>query len=139
MKVLIIDDEADLRSLAHVALEGAGMEVIEASSGPEGFAAARVHRPDAILLDAMLPGFDGPSTLSLLRTDETTAAIPVIFLTANALPSEIDRLRGLGARGVITKPFAPMRLAAETAALLDVAELVTGGRTTHQWKSGKNG
>lgn len=122
MKILIIDDEDDLRHIARVALERiGGMHVVEASSGLEGVCAARTHRPDAILLDVMMPDVDGPSTLALLRTEAATAEIPVIFLTAKVLPSEIERLRALGARGVITKPFPPLTLAADTAALLAVS------------------
>ena len=68
------------------------------------------ERPDAILLDVMLPGLDGPSTLERLRALDGCSAIPVIFLTAKAQQAEVRRLKDLGPAGVLTKPFDPMTL-----------------------------
>ncbi|PYQ17650.1 MAG: hypothetical protein DMF79_17095 [Acidobacteria bacterium] len=114
MKVLIIDDEDDIRRIACLSLSRVGkMEVVDASGGPEGVRKAASERPDAILLDVMMPGLDGPATLSALRSNPATAEIPVVFLTAKAMASEIERLLGLGARGVLTKPFDPMSLPQE--------------------------
>ncbi len=114
MKVLIIDDEDDIRRIACLSLSRVGkMEVVDASGGPEGVKKAASERPDAILLDVMMPGLDGPATLSALRSNPATAGIPVVFLTAKAMASEIERLLGLGARGVLTKPFDPMSLPQE--------------------------
>lgn len=119
MKVLIVDDEEDIRKVACIALVRlGGMEVAEASNGPDGIAAASSARPDAILLDVMMPGMDGPAVLSRLRADPATAAIPVIFLTAKAMGSEIARLRSLGAAGVLTKPFDPASLSGQIRAFL---------------------
>jgi PAS domain S-box-containing protein len=120
LKVLIVDDEPDIRRIARLSLARlGGMEVIEASNGDEGLDLARDERPDAILLDVMMPGRDGPSTLAALRADARTAAIPVVFLTAKAMRAEVDRLRSLGATGVLTKPFDPMTLAADLRAALE--------------------
>ena len=94
------------------------MEVVEAASGAEGVQRAKEERPDAILLDVMMPGLDGPSTLARLREDPATASVPIVFLTAKAIASEVDRLRALGAAGVLTKPFDPMTLARELRAAL---------------------
>ncbi len=114
MKVLIIDDEDDIRRIACLSLTRVGkMEVVDASGGLEGVRKAASERPDAILLDVMMPGLDGPATLSALRSNPATAEIPVVFLTAKAMASEIERLMGLGARGVLTKPFDPMSLPQE--------------------------
>ncbi len=114
MKVLIIDDEDDIRRIAALSLGKIGkMEVVDASGGAEGVRKAASERPDAILLDVMMPGLDGPATLSALRSNPATAEIPVVFLTAKAMASEIERLMGLGARGVLTKPFDPMSLPQE--------------------------
>lgn len=119
MKILIIDDEADIRKIARLSLVRiGGMDVIEAGSGADGVRKAEAERPDAILLDVMMPGLDGPGTLALLRAGETTAGIPVLFLTAKAMATEIDRLRGLGALAVLTKPFDPMKLPSEVKAAL---------------------
>ena len=119
MKILIIDDEADIRRIAHLALGRVGaMEVFEAKSGAEGLRTAAEAHPDAILLDVMMPGLDGPSTLAALRSNPATAAIPVIFLTAKAMLSELARLRDLGVAGVLTKPFDPLALAGQVRAAL---------------------
>ena len=120
MKVLIIDDENDIRRIARLGLERVGkMEVIDAGSGADGIEKARADKPDVVLLDVMMPVQDGPATLQALKADPATASIPVIFLTAKALASEVQRLRSLGATGVLTKPFDAMTLAAEVRALLE--------------------
>jgi two-component system, OmpR family, response regulator len=122
VKVLVVDDEPDLRRIAKLGLSRVGgMEVVEASSGTEGLVRAKEDQPDAILLDVMMPGLDGPSTLARLREDPATAAIPVVFLTAKAIAAELDRLRSLGAAGVLTKPFDPMTLARELRGVLGMA------------------
>jgi two-component system, OmpR family, response regulator len=122
VKVLVIDDEPDIRRIVRLGLSRVGkMEVVEASNGTEGLARAKQDRPDAILLDVMMPGLDGPSTLARLREDPETAGVPVVFLTAKAIAAELDRLRSLGAAGVLTKPFDPMTLARELRAALGMA------------------
>ena len=111
MKVLLVDDEVDIRRIAALSLSGVGgMEVVQASGGSEGIRKAREDRPDVILLDMMMPGLDGLATFRTLRSDPETSAIPVVFLTAKAMSAEVDRLRALGARGVLIKPFDPMAL-----------------------------
>jgi len=120
VKILIVDDENDIRRIARLGLERVGkMQVIDAASGAEGVEKARSEKPDAVLLDVMMPGQDGPATLQSLRADPATASIPVIFLTAKAMPSEVERLRALGATGVLSKPFDAMTLAAQVRALLE--------------------
>jgi two-component system, OmpR family, response regulator len=119
VKVLIVDDEPDIRRIARLSLVRiGGMEVIEAANGDEALHQARGESPDAILLDVMMPGRDGPSTLAALLADPATATIPVIFLTAKAMAAEVDRLRSLGAVGVLTKPFDPLKLADDVRAAL---------------------
>jgi CheY-like chemotaxis protein len=117
MKVLIIDDEDDIRRIARLSLTKLGkMEVVEASSGLEGVRRAAEEKPDAILLDVMMPGLDGPGTLAALRSNPATAGIPVVFLTAKAMASEVERLKDLGAKAVLTKPFDPLALAGQVRA-----------------------
>ena len=119
MKVLVIDDEEDVRYVARLSLgRVGGMDVVEATNGADGIARARAERPDFILLDMMMPGMDGAATFRALRAVEETAHIPVVFLTAKAMASEVQRLKDLGARGVILKPFDPMTLADEIRAIL---------------------
>ena len=111
MKVLVIDDEAPIRLLCRVNLEAEGIEVAEAADGEEGLALARTEKPDAILLDVMLPGLHGWAVAERLLEDETTRNIPIIFLTARA--DLRDRARGMDLGGVdyVTKPFNPVDLA----------------------------
>jgi two-component system OmpR family response regulator len=120
MKALVIDDEADIRAIARLSLARVGnMDVVEAAGGEEGLRMAAAEGPDVILLDMMMPGMDGPTTFAALRAAAATAQIPVIFLTAKAMRSEVERLTAMGARGVLTKPFDPMTLAAQVRAILD--------------------
>ncbi|MEO8431259.1 MAG: response regulator [Acidobacteriota bacterium] len=120
MKVLIIDDESDIRLIARLSLARVGgMDVIEADCGAEGVRLAQEERPDAILLDMMMPVMDGPATLASLRSNARTAGIPIVFLTAKAMSEEIDRLKTMGARGVLTKPFDPMTLPAKLLEILE--------------------
>ena len=118
-RILIVDDEDDIREVAQMSLEMvAGWEVIPARSGDEGLALAARHRPDAILLDVMMPGMDGPATAERLAAGVETAAIPVILLTAKVQPADRRRFEGAGVAGVLAKPFDPMKLAGQVAALL---------------------
>jgi CheY-like chemotaxis protein len=120
VKILIIDDEPDIRKIAKLSLSRVGgMQVVEAQSGPDGVRLAEAERPDAILLDVMMPGMDGPETLAMLKAGEATSKIPVLFLTAKAMSSELERLKALGAVAVLTKPFDPMKLPQELKAALE--------------------
>jgi len=118
MKVLIIDDDPDIRLLAVAFLSGGGMTVLEAGSGEEGVALAERESPDVILLDAVMTGMDGPATFAALRGRDTTASIPVIFLTGLAGEDERQRLEQLGACGVLTKPFKTSALGSTVLELL---------------------
>jgi CheY-like chemotaxis protein len=119
-RILYIDDEADIREVAEMALElDPGFEVRTCASGREGLAAAREWQPGLILLDVMMPELDGPGVLERLRQDPATAAIPVVFITARTQAHEVERLRALGARGVLAKPFDAMTLAGQVRELLD--------------------
>jgi two-component system, OmpR family, response regulator len=120
MKILIIDDDADIRSIARLSLgRVGGMTVIEAASGVEGIRKARDEEPDVILLDMMMPAMDGLETLSALRSQSPTARTPVIFLTAKAGRDQVERLTSLGAAGVLFKPFDPRTLSRDVRALIN--------------------
>jgi CheY-like chemotaxis protein len=117
--ILVIDDEADIREVAQVSLELiGGYEVIQAPSGAEGARLAALERPDAILLDVMMPDLDGPSTFKLLRERAESADIPVVILTAKVLQPGHDPFAGLPIAGVLGKPFDPMTLASQLARTL---------------------
>ena len=112
--VLVVDDDADIREIVQFALElEPGWKVVGEAAGENAVARAVDTAPDVILLDVNLEGMDGPATLATLQSDERTARIPVLFLTANTRPADVDRLRGLGAQGVLAKPFDPLTLGAQ--------------------------
>ncbi len=116
-RLLLVDDDDDIRTIARMSLERiGGWEVVAAASADEAEAAAREAAPDAVLLDVMMPDVDGPATLERLRP--LIGAAPVVFLTAKTQPADLERLTSLGAAGVLAKPFDPMSLAAELAAIV---------------------
>jgi CheY-like chemotaxis protein len=118
-RILVVDDDSHIREVATMALElVAGWQVVVASSGADATELAAAEAPDAILLDVMMPGVDGPATLSLLRGDLRTRHIPVVLLTAKTLKADGMELNDPATAGVIAKPFDPMTLAADVAALL---------------------
>ena len=117
--VLIIEDEADIREVAQLSLElSTGWQVSAAPSGAEGIERAVVEKPDAILLDVMMPGMDGPATLRALREREETRLIPIVFLTAKVQSTDREQLEALGVSGLLPKPFDPLELGRQVAALL---------------------
>ena len=113
-RVLVIDDEPDILAVIRITLRArGGFEVELCQSGGEALDVARRFAPDLILLDVMMPGTDGPTTLEALRGDPQTAATPVVFLTAKAMQHETARYLDLGAAAVIAKPFDQRTLAHE--------------------------
>ena len=116
-RVLLVEDEPDIRLIARAALMRAGFDVLTAGDGVEALALARSHAPDLILLDWMLPELDGFETCVRLKADSGTAPIPVIFFTANTNPGDQARCIPLGALGCITKPFNPLSLGDQVKAL----------------------
>lgn len=117
--ILVIDDEDDIREVAQLSLEMVGgWKVLAASSGKHGLALALEEKPDAILLDVMMPEMDGPATFHQLKANSATENIPVIFLTAKVLSTDQRKFSDLAVTGVIAKPFDPMSLAYQLAKVL---------------------
>ncbi len=113
-RILYVEDEPDIRAVAQMALEAVGgFAVIACASGQEALSAAPHARADLLLLDVMMPGMDGPSTLKALREIPATANTPVIFMTAKVQTSEIEHFKSLGALDVIPKPFDAMTVSAQ--------------------------
>ncbi len=118
--VLVIDDEASIQKVVSLSLRmEAQWKVLTASSGKEGISQAERHRPDAILLDVMMPEVDGIATFKSLQSNPATADIPVVLLTAKTRTAEKRLFQKVGVAGVITKPFTPLSLASHIAQLLD--------------------
>jgi len=111
-KILYVEDDADIREVARMALETVGGFTVNiCSSGRQALAEAPGFDPDFILLDVMMPGMDGPTTLDELRKLPGLEEKPVVFMTAKVMQSEIGVYKELGAVDVIPKPFDPMTLA----------------------------
>ena len=110
-KILVVDDDDDIRRIASLALGRlGGFSVVVAADGPDALARARADVPDLVLLDVTMPGMDGPETMNALRADPATARVPVVFFTATSSEAEVTRLLGLGAIGVVPKPFEVQEL-----------------------------
>ncbi|MGC9524146.1 MAG: response regulator [Limnospira sp.] len=118
-RILVIDDDDGVREIIQISLEvAAGWEVLTAASGSEGLVLAATEKPDAILLDVMMPDMDGATTFGELRQNPTTQNIPTILLTAKAKVSEKQQFIKLGVTGVITKPFEAMALVCQIREIL---------------------
>ncbi len=120
-RLLLADDEEAIRTIACTSLERiGGWSVISVSSGEAALEAAQDDGPfDAVLLDVMMPGLDGPGTLARLRDGVLLPSVPVVFLTAKVGVAEREQLLSLGAAGVLAKPFDPMTLPRELGEILN--------------------
>jgi two-component system OmpR family response regulator len=125
--VLYVDDDPDICEVVKASLGMiAGLAVHVANSGERAIDLAFELRPDLILMDVMMPGMDGPTTLKRLRASPLISDIPVIFLTAKILPTEVANFLQLGAIGVIGKPFDPVKLGGELFALWKTTDAALG-------------
>jgi CheY-like chemotaxis protein len=111
-RILIIDDEDDILEAI------AGWQIFTASSGLEGISVATAEQPDAILMDVMMPGVDGPDTFRRMQQDPAVAHIPVILLTAKVQGVDQRRFASLGVAGILFKPFDPLTLAQQISEVL---------------------
>ena len=109
--LLYVDDDDDIRAIIELAFDGdPRFKLTLCQSGQEALVTAQQDAPDAILLDVMMPGMDGPTTFQKLRKLPNLGDIPVLFLTAKIQPPELKALFDLGATDVITKPFDALSL-----------------------------
>jgi len=122
-QILYVDDEPDIREIVQMALGLVPtLTVTVAESGMRALQSMLTNKPDLVLLDVMMPNMDGPTTLQQMRASPQLQAIPVIFMTAKAMPQEVARFRALGAAAVIAKPFDPMLLAEHVFAIWEALE-----------------
>jgi len=118
-KILYVEDEQDIQTIAQMALEMVGgFDVMICSSGMEALQAVGEFAPDIILLDVMMPGMDGVQTYRALRQLPECMTTPIVFMTAKVQSSEVQAYLDLGAVAVIPKPFDPMTLADDVQAIL---------------------
>ena len=121
LRVLYVDDEDDIREVAVFALQlDPGLAVRACASGAEAVAQVAAWQPDLVLLDVMMPDLDGPATLARIRQQPGGERTAVVFITAHTQAAEVRHLLGLGAVGVIPKPFDPMQLAAQARSFADI-------------------
>lgn len=109
-KVLICDDDPAILRVLQVNLEIEGYDVYIAHHGEEAVELAMAHHPDLVILDIMMPRLDGYEACEAIKSNSATADIPVVFLSARAQQSDIERGRSFGVAEYLTKPFDPMEL-----------------------------
>jgi two-component system phosphate regulon response regulator PhoB len=117
-RILVVDDDADIRDMLRFKLANAGFEVHTEEDGETGLAAARELRPDLVVLDWMMPRMTGPEVCLALREEPEYAKTPVILLTAKAQEADVQRGFAAGADDYVSKPFSPRELVSRVQALL---------------------
>ncbi len=124
-RILCIEDEANIRDLLQLVLQGAGYSVLLADNGTDGLAQAQTEAPDLILLDLMLPGLSGLSVCRQLKESPDTRRIPLVMVTAKTQPADIVLGLESGADDYITKPFDPDVLVARLRVVLRRGQVPT--------------
>ena len=118
-RLLVVDDEPDVRAVVCLSLQHVGgWQVVAVDGGLAGVEIARGQGIDAVVLDVMMPGTDGPATYRLLQADPRTAEIPVVMLTARVDRADREQWLEMGVRGVLAKPFDPLGLPRQIAEVL---------------------
>ncbi|MFZ5911026.1 MAG: response regulator transcription factor [Chloroflexota bacterium] len=117
-KILIAEDEPDIRDLVAFTLRFAGHEVVTASNGEEAVQVAKKESPDLIILDVRMPRMTGYDACRLIKSDPNLSAVPVIFLSAKGQESEIQDGMNAGAEEYLLKPFAPDQLTDRVRSIL---------------------
>ena len=115
-RIMVVDDDADVRGLLRTTLDGDGFEIVEAGDGQQALELVAKELPDLVILDWQMPGLSGPEVLTQLKRQD--AALPVILLTAQLEPRYSTLAQIFGADAYLTKPFSPLQLAAAVEGLL---------------------
>ncbi|MBU8871141.1 MAG: response regulator [Gemmatimonadales bacterium] len=118
LKVLIADDEHNIRHILDFSLNAEGFDVVAVHNGEDAFRMAVSDAPDLIILDVMMPGQGGIETCRILKEDRRTADIPVILLTARSDRKDREEGMAAGADDYITKPFSPQKLVSTVQGIL---------------------
>ena len=109
-RILVVEDQEDLREIARFALEGAGYEVIEAATGAEGIAKAETEHPDLVLMDIQLPVLDGYESTRRIKALPGMERMTVIAVSSFAMRGDEEKARAAGCDGYVTKPYSPKQL-----------------------------
>lgn len=107
-KILLADDEENLRMLVRTTLEDPEYEILEAGDGPSALEMARKQRPDLLVLDWMMPGMSGVEVARALREDPATQGIPILMLTAKGQDADRRQAEAVGVEAYLVKPFSPL-------------------------------
>ena len=121
--ILVVDDEPNARSLLRLILVSAGFEVLVAQDGYEALNEVENKIPDAMILDIMMPGIDGFEVCKRLRSNEKTATLPIIMLSARADPESVNKGLRVGATKYLTKPVTPEMLTRQVREVLSIEGL----------------
>ena len=109
-RILVVEDQEDLRAILRDLLVGSGYEVIEAVDGQAGVASAQSERPDLILMDIQLPVLDGYEAMRRIRIDPNLGVTPIIAVSSFAMKGDEEKARASGCDGYVTKPYSPLQL-----------------------------
>ncbi len=111
-RILVVEDQDDLRAILRDFLTASGYDVVEASDGGEGVAKAQSERPDLILMDIQLPVFDGYDTTRQIKADPNLKATPIIAVSSYAMKGDEEKAHASGCDHYVTKPYSPVKLLA---------------------------
>ncbi len=109
-RILVVEDQEDLRAILRDLLSASGYDVIEAIDGGEGVAKAKAERPDLILMDIQLPVLDGYGATRQIKAQPELAATPIIAVSSFAMKGDEEKARASGCDGYVTKPYSPVAL-----------------------------
>lgn len=117
-RVLYVEDDEDIQRIVRMSLERVGKMTVQVVGDPmQAIEAMKQFKPELVMLDWMMPGMDGPTLFKKMRETPETQDYPVVFITARAQQRETAELQGLGAAGVISKPFSPKDLPGQLRAI----------------------
>jgi two-component system cell cycle response regulator DivK len=109
-RILVVEDQEDLRGVLRVLLTGSGYDMIEAADGGEGVAKAHASQPDLILMDIQLPVLDGYEATRQIKADPKLSATPIIAVSSFAMKGDEEKARAAGCDHYVTKPYSPVQL-----------------------------
>jgi two-component system cell cycle response regulator DivK len=109
-RILVVEDQEDLRGVLRDLLTGSGYIVIEAADGQSGVATAKTQRPDLILMDIQMPVIDGYEATRQIKADPALQTTPIIAVSSFAMKGDEEKARAAGCDHYVTKPYSPMQL-----------------------------
>jgi two-component system cell cycle response regulator DivK len=118
-RILVIEDQEDLRGVLRDLLTGSGYSVIEAGDGEAGVASTKSHQPDLILMDIQMPVIDGYEATRRIKADPTLTPIPIVAVSSFAMKGDEEKARAAGCDHYVTKPYSPMQLLKIIRGLVD--------------------